>query len=384
MARMKPYDLRSPRVHPLRSLLFALFAALLLTSAAPAAARAPAAPAALPRITVAGDRLMLGELPFELRGVNYTHATTTPAGCPELHFGADGRCPWDQAAIDADFARLQALGVNAVRVFINYYVFGGARAIDASYDLTPALEHLDALIASANRHGLYVMPVLLAKYPQDQLTPAGFARALELHVRPVVSHLAGHPGILAWDLFNEPDIGSPIDQRCWDWDNGDFPLCARLAAQRIAFLEQLYYEVTWLDPQQLTTIGMAFAKSYFRPAAVPSPLAGLVDFYSFHYYDDDPYDSGRYDAHWYYGDGLPRDLQRSIAELRALSWGKPVVVSEFGFPTGPDARRDEAGLRRDLRTGLRAIRASGGSGVMLWPFQSSPEELVGDLFTAAD
>ncbi len=368
-----------------RLIFIALVAALLLVAlraAAPGDVRANPSRLPLPRVSVEGGRLVAGGAPFEVRGVNYTHATTTPAGCPELHFGADSRCRWDQAAIDADFERMRALGVNTVRVFLNYYVFGGARADTPGYRITPALDHLEALVASANRRGIYVIPVLLAKYPQDQFTPEGFERALDWHVRPVAGRLAGNSGILAWDLFNEPDIGSPIDQRCWDWDNGDFPLCLELAEARIAFLTRLHYEVKWIDPDQMTTIGMAFAKSYFRPAAVPSPLAGLVDFYSFHYYDDAPYDSGRYSAHWYYGEGLPGDLQRGIAELRALRWGKPVVVSELGFPSGEGHRRDTAELRRDLRIGLQTSRETGATGVILWPFQPTPEELVGDLFTA--
>jgi endo-1,4-beta-mannosidase len=366
--------------------LLSLLAALVCGAVPASAARGPA-PAqepvpALPAVAADGRRLVAAGAPFEVRGVNYIHPSGTPAGCPELHFGADARCPWNIAAIDADMARLQALGVNTVRIFLNYYVFGGARAADPSYRLDVPLAHLDALIASANRRGIYVLPVLLAKYPQDQMTLDGLRQAMDIHVAPVVRHLAGRPGVLAWDLFNEPDIGSPIDQRCWDWDNGDFPLCALLAEQRIAFLTQLHYEVKWYDPGRPTTIGMAFAKSYFRPAAVPSPLAGLVDFYSFHYYDNDPFDSGRYAQHWYYGQGLPGDLRRSIAELHGLGREKPVVVTELGFPTGAGALRGEPELRRDLRLSLGVARETGAVGVVLWPFQEPHEALVGDLFTA--
>lgn len=384
-----------PRQHTLPRAISAILtvAVLLLSLAAlPAAASEPAPAAvpasappgsALPALGLSADSFTLAGQPFEIRGVNYIRPTASDPDCPELHFGADGRCPWDQAAIDADMERLRALGVNTVRIFLNYYVFGGARASNASYNAEPALRHLEVFIESANRRGIYVLPVLLAKYPQDRFRAEEYEQAASLHIGPVVSRFAGHPGILGWDLFNEPDIGSPIDQRCWDWDNGDFPLCAVLAEQRAAILARMVHDVRWLDPERPLTISMAFAKSYFRPAGPAQHLAAIVDFYSFHYYDDDPYDSGRYAAHWYYGEGFPRDLRRSVDELHALAHFKPVLITELGFPSGEGARRDEAVLRRDLAQGLVTSREALAAGVLLWPFQPTPEALVGDLFLPA-
>jgi endo-1,4-beta-mannosidase len=339
-------------------------------------------PQGLPAITVSRGRIAAGGRPLEIRGVNYIRPSGSDSSCPELHFGADSRCAWDQAAVDADMERLQILGVNTVRIFLNYYVFGGARAADPMYSTDAPLAHLDSLIASANRRGIYVLPVLLAKYPQDQFTEAGLTMTVDLYLNPVVRHLAGQTGMLGWDLFNEPDIGSPIDERCWDWDNGDFPLCKELAIQRADFLTQIHAQLRQIDTAHLTTIGMGFAKSYFRPAEAAERLAALVDFYSFHYYDNDPYESGRYAQHWYYGQGLPGDLQRGIDELATMAQAKPVLISELGFPSGPGALRDEAALRQDLALSLQTARDSGAVGVILWPFQPSPEELIGDLFTA--
>jgi hypothetical protein len=334
----------------------------------------------LPRLTARDAQLIVNGRPFEVRGVNYIRPSGADPSCPELHFGADATCPWDRAAIDADLDRFRDHGVNTLRIFLNYYVFGGARESNPAYDMQPALEHLDVFIADANERGMHVLPVLLAKYPQDRFGPQYYTTTLDLHVRPVVAHLANRSGVLGWDLFNEPDIGSPIDVRCWDWDNGDFPLCLELANERLRFLTMLHGEVAALDPEHLTTIGMAFAKSYFEPAAADVSIARLVDFYSFHYYDNDPYDSGRYAAHWYYGTGFPHDLARAIDELVALPGDKPIVITEIGFPTGDQALRDEAELRRDLRLALQTSRERGASGIMLWPFQSDSAEIAGDLF----
>ncbi|HEX9439478.1 MAG TPA: hypothetical protein VF909_07350, partial [Roseiflexaceae bacterium] len=106
----------------------------------------------LPPITADGSRLLSGSAPFEVRGVNYIHPSDADLSkCPALQFGADGNCPWNIAPIAADLDRLKALGVNTVRVFLNYYVFGGARAADPNYRMAQPLAHLDAFIAEANR-----------------------------------------------------------------------------------------------------------------------------------------------------------------------------------------------------------------------------------------
>jgi hypothetical protein len=350
------------------------------------AACGPAAPAGgggiLSPVVASGSQLRAGNQAFEVRGVNYIHPSNADlAKCSALQFGADANCPWDIAPIAADFDQLRGLGVNTVRVFLNYYVFGGARAADPTYSPAQPLAHLDTLIAEAGKRGIYVLPVLLAKYPQDRFRPEDYATALDLHVRPVVEHLAGKPGLLAWDLFNEPDLGGPVDQRCWDWDNEGFPLCFPLANERLHFVQAIHDEVKRRDPIRLTTVSLGFAKNYFEPHNADLRLADLVDIFSFHYYDDDPYDSGRYRAHWYYGQGFPADLRRAVDELAALQLDKPILITELGFPTGPGAKRTPDDLRRDLRTGLETVRDKQTSGVVLWPFQATMDELVGSLFT---
>ncbi len=355
----------------------ALLAVFLATCARPA--RAPGDP--LPPVTANGVKLLSGSEPFEVRGVNYIRPTGGNATrCWTLQFGADANCPWNMAPINADLDRLQALGVNTVRVFLNYYVFGGSAETGTDTARTIALQHLDDFIAAANRRDMYVVPVLLIEYPQDRFAPEYYQRALDLHVRPVVRHLANRPGIMAWDLFNEPDIGSPIDIRCWDWDNADYPLCFPMAEERQRFVKMVHDEVKLLDPHRLTTVGMAFAKSYFEPHEAAIRMADVVDIYSFHYYDNEPYHSGRYAAHWYYGKGFPEDLRRSIAELHALKLNKPVIVSEIGFPTDTDSTRTSSDLQRDLRAALATIRTEQSAGILLWPFQTTPDDLVGDLF----
>ncbi len=317
----------------------------------------------------------------EIRGVNYVRTTfDDPAICPDLHYGQDAQCPWNMAHINADLDRLQAHNVNTLRLFLNYYVFGAASLTNPDYTMDVALAHLDELIDAANQRGMYVMPILMAKYPQDRFGSSYYEQVLDVHVRPVVRHLAGREGVIAWDLFNEIDIGSPIDQRCWDWSNADFPLCFQLAQERIAFVHAIGQEVRRLDPGVPVTAGLAFAKNHFEPQGTDMHIADLVDFFSFHYYDNEPYDSGRYAAHWYYGEGFPADLDRAIEELRAHDPKKPIVLTELGFPSGSDTTRNLDHLRRDLAIAFWVVHHQHESGIMLWPFQTYPEDYIGDLF----
>jgi hypothetical protein len=336
----------------------------------------------LPPVVAQGTQLKVEGRTFEIRGINYIHPSNADLSkCSAIQFGADPNCPWDIAPIAADFDHLQKLGVNTIRVFLNYYVFGGAKATNPNYSTERPLAYFDELVSEAGKRGIYVMPVLLAKYPQDRFGPDAYDTALTLHVRPVVSHVVGKPGVIAWDLFNEIDLGGPVDERCWDWDNGAYEGCFPLAQERLHFINTVNDEVKRLDPERLTTVSLGFAKNYFRPEGADLRLADVVDFYSFHYYDDDPYNSGRYAAHWYYGQGFPADFGRGIDELYALKLDKPVAITEIGFPTGADAKRTIDELQRDLRTAYTTAQEKQTAGIMLWPFQTDTDVLVGNLFT---
>ena len=352
----------------------------LLTQAPPPVFATPAI-ANQPIISRYGH-LAIGNTPFEVRGVNYIYTTgEDPVICHAIQFGADGRCPWDMTHVNADLDRFKAHGINTVRVFLNYYVFGGATPVYTPTGKGAALIHFEEFVAAANARGIYVLPVLLAKFPQTKFAAVNYAHFINVHVNPLVRTFVGNPGILAWDLFNEPDIGSPIDLRCWDWDNADYAGCFPLAEERQYFIATIAQAVSVADPSHLRTVSLAFAKSHAKPSNTRLRIADMVDFFSFHYYDDSPYDSGRYKAHWYYGQGFPADLHRSISEIQALGLGKPIVVTEIGFVTdGADATRNTAELARDLQAARDLSRSMGASGMVIWPFQSSFDSMLGNLY----
>ena len=126
-----PQGCADPKGHALRRLIRCCAILILVAASAGCGAGQPAPAGTLPAVTIAGERLRSGRQPFEVRGVNYIHPSNADLSvCSSLQFGADGNCPWDITPIAADFDTLRGLGVNTVRVFLDYYVFGGARAAD--------------------------------------------------------------------------------------------------------------------------------------------------------------------------------------------------------------------------------------------------------------
>ena len=85
----------------------------------------------------------------------------------------------------------------------------------------------------------------------------------------VCTHIGDHPGLLAYDLFNEPGWHHP-------WLGGMNKL---LTAHWIA---DSYWTIKSVSPNQLVTIGLTHpdAIGTWDPALIP------VDFVSYHYYAD--------------------------------------------------------------------------------------------------
>jgi plasmid stabilization system protein ParE len=149
-----------------------------------------------------------------IRGVNYVPSDAVNATQMWLDFNTE--------TIDCELGFAEALGLNSLRVFIQYLV----------YEDDPAgfLERFDALLDLASVHGLSVLPVLFddcwlpepflgdqtpsarpgRHNPYWQRSPG--RRRLGLAYRPrlrrYVEELLGTFGdderIIAWDLYNEP------------------------------------------------------------------------------------------------------------------------------------------------------------------------------------
>jgi Cellulase (glycosyl hydrolase family 5) len=220
-----------------------------------------------------------------------------------------------------------------------------------------ALANLGRMLDLAAANKVLVMPVLwsfdMAKNNRANLiTDTALTRAYITNVLdPMVRRYKGHPGLVAWEICNEPE---------WmlDDDGSTTQRVTKLQLQRFHGL--LAAAIHKADPSALVTTGSAAFKwcstspeskgNYYsdqalQAAAGGDPLAHL-DFYQIHYY---PWMRGQ---GWTYS---PWDHGREY-------WGldKPIVIGEL-------PAKGEAGYLDAMQMHVGSVD-SGYAGIMSWAF----------------
>lgn len=257
---------------------------------------------------------------FRPWGVNYDH-------------DVDGRLLEDYwhdewATVEQDFAEMEALGANVVRVHLQL-----GRFMAGADEANPReLARLGDLLRLAERRGLYLDVTGLGCYHMADV-PAWYdaldeAARWEVQARfwsSVAKTCAGSPAVFCYDLMNEPILpGAKVEAGWLAGEFGGKHFVQRIAldlagrtreAVAQAWIDQLVDAIRKVDEHHLVTVGVIPWATVF-PKAKPlfhDPVVGArLDFVSVHFYPT-------------------ADLDSALAALRVYAVGKPLVVEEC-FP----------------------------------------------------
>jgi hypothetical protein len=207
-----------------------------------------------------------------IKGINYY-----PKNSPWDTFGKR----FNDSIIRDDFKIINTMGLNTIRIFIQYEDFGNSRVNYKKINL------LKKILDAAHDHNLDAVITLFDFYGDYDVSNWTLTHR---HAQAIVNAVKDHPALLAWDIKNEPDL--------------DFDSRGKLRV--LSWLAQMIENIKKWDRNHPVTIGWS------SPEA-GADLASKVDFISYHYYRDiDKYK----EAH---------------NTLKKIAPTKPKVLQEYGM-----------------------------------------------------
>jgi len=248
-----------------------------------------------------------------LRGFNYTPSSAAH----DIAFWRD----YDEALVERELTYAQRLGLNSARPFLAYVV----------YEREPAafLARLRHFVRAAHARGISVMPAIWDSCfdeteptygatvnqwipnPGVQRLGRAFWPAGEAYCRALVETLGNEPGLLMWDVMNEPTITS--------WIKEGVPEREQRVQTIWNFVRHFCGVMKQLDPHHPVTVGVAYAKELVE-------IGSHVDVLSFHDYRET---RSAMRAHIDEALGFAQQYQKAIfvSEIACLARANPYDVS---------------------------------------------------------
>jgi hypothetical protein len=267
---------------------------------------------------------------------------------------------WDEASIEADFAKMQDLGFNTVR-FDLFWAWFEPRPGDYNPE---AFTQFDFLVKMAHRYQIYLHPALFIGGEVGEAFwdvpwrhgrhPHADPEMLHLqtdHAAELARHYHGEPAILAWDLTDEPPFwivsGQTSDAMAINW--------TRLIAGAIRRN----------DPGRPLVVGISMDDLSHGPFR-PDLITDDVDFFSAHPYS-------------IYEPGLFPDPMLStrgtycgaFQTLLGYGAGHPVMIHELGASSAQFTPERIAAFDR---TTMYSSLAAGANGFLLWCYTDAAPE----------
>ena len=258
---------------------------------------------------------------------------------------------WDPQDVEADFAQMQRMGFNTVRLDLMWAWF---EPRPGNYN-PQAFEQFDQLIALAHKHHIYLHPTLfvggevgeaywdvpwrLGRNPQSD---PEMLRLETNHAQEFGRRYARETAILAWDLTDEPPFWiatDTSDAMAVNW--------TRLIAGGLRKYDKMHPIVVGVSTQDME-------HGPFRP----DTIAADVDFLSVHpytIYTPDLFPDPMVSERSTYGAAFETTLSRGA--------GRPVMVQEKGASS---AQYTPAKISDFDRVSLYSALAAGANGFLLW------------------
>jgi endo-1,4-beta-mannosidase len=267
---------------------------------------------------------------------------------------------WDEASIEADFAKMKDLGFNTVRLDL-FWAWFEPRPGDYNPE---AFVQLDFLVKMAHKFQIYLHPALFIggevgeaywdvpwRHGRHPHADPEMLRLETNHAAALADRYAGESAILAWDLTDEPPFwivsGQTSDAMAINW--------TRLIAGAIRKN----------DPDTPLVVGISMDDVNHGPFR-PDLIAEQVDFFSAHPYSiyepslfPDPMLSTR---GTYCG---------AFQTLLGSGAGHPVMIHELGASS---AQYTPERITAFDRTTMYSSLAAGANGFLLWCFTDAAPE----------
>jgi len=305
----------------------------------------------LSRVSITGNYFFHANKRFIPIGAHWVPAKT----------GLQWPLQWDEAGLEADFAKMQSLGFNTVR-FDLFWAWFEPRP--GGYN-PEAFRQFDVFVRLADQYEIYLHPTLFIGGEVGEAFwdvpwrggrhPHADAEMLRLqtdHAAEFARRYRGESAILAWDLTDEPPY----------WIVGD----RTTDAMAINWTRLIAGAIRRHDPGHVLCVGTSMEDMHHGPFR-PDNLSAEVDFFSVHPYSI--YTLDRFPDPMLSERGTYAGAFQTTLSLGA---GKPVMIHEFGASSAQYSPERIASFDRvTLYSGL----AAGACGFLPWCYTDAAPEL---------
>jgi endo-1,4-beta-mannosidase len=304
----------------------------------------------LPPVTISGNYFSAQGHPFLPVGAHWVPARA----------GLQWPLQWDEADLEADFAKMQELGFNTVRFDLFWAWFEPHPGI---YNLE-AFRQMDTFVRLAHKYQVYLHPALFIGgevgeafwdvHWRQGRHPHADPEMLRLqtdHAAELARRYGNEAAILAWDLTDEPPYWIVSDQTT--------------DAMAINWTRLIAGAIRRHDPAHAICVGTSM-EDVSRGPFRPDNLAAEVDFFSAHPYS-------------IYSLGLFPDAMLSqrgtycgaFQTLLSGGAGHPVMIHELGASSAQYSPERIAAFDRAT---MYSSLAAGANGFLLWCYTDAAPE----------